>query len=144
MRIFTLTIFIIHTCFEILFGLNAFISGGSSSQSAEQLANQTVQMTISGRFFGSALLALGILGALILFGPGVQSAAAKLVSIGFATFHTLGTIGVLIGASSDPTIFSQFLTLGAFILHGVLAIGFVVIALRLQVPENHETSTHLN
>lgn len=138
MRVFALTIFIIHTCFEIVFGLNAFISGGSSSQSAEQLANQSIQMTISGRFLGSALLALGVLGAVILFGPGVQSSTAKLVSIGFATFHLLGTIGVLIGASSDPTIFSNILTLGAFIVHAVLAIGFVVIALRLQVPENRK------
>ncbi len=132
MRTFAIAVFAVHTLFELFFGANAFLSGSSSSQSAEQIAQQSVEMTISFRFLGSALLSLGILGAIVLFFAGVQSTAAKYIAIGFAAFHTLGTLGSLYSAAPTFEVYAQPLALGAVILHGGLAIGFAIIATALK------------
>ena len=95
MRAFALTVFVVHTCFELVFGLNALISGASSSQTAEQIAAQSDAMTISFRFLGSALTALGVLGLITILGPGVRSVTARYVAGGFATFNGLGELGSL-------------------------------------------------
>ncbi len=129
MRIFAVSVFGIHTCFELLFGASAFLSGASSSQSPEQIAEQSVQMTIAFRFMGSALLALGVLGVVVIFWAGVQSITAKYVAIGLAAFHGLGAIGSLWSAAPGFEAYSQTLTLGALIVHSSLALGFVVLAL---------------
>ncbi len=132
-------VFILHTGFELLFGFNAFVRGAFSSQSAAEVAVQTVQMGMSARFLGSALFALGVLGAIVIFGPGVQSATAKVVGVGLATFHGLGTVGVIIAAVGDPTALSQSSAIGALVIHGVLAVGFVIVLLGTKAPAAHYT-----
>jgi hypothetical protein len=129
MKRFATIIFGIHSFFEVLFGMNNYIKGASASQSTEQIATQTVEMAITFRFMGSALTALGILGLLILFKAGVLSKTAKYVAIGFAVFHGLGTLGSLYTAFPNFEIYSQPMALGALILHGMLAIGFTIIAM---------------
>ena len=128
MRLFALAVFGIHTLFELAFGLNAFLTGASSSQSAEAIAAQSVELTIAFRFLGSALIALGLMGALVLFVAGVRSATARIVAMGFAAFHGLGALGSLWSAAPDFAVYGQPLSLGALILHGLLALGFAVIA----------------
>jgi hypothetical protein len=129
MEVFAFAVFSVHTLFELLFGVSAYRTGASSSQSAEQRAVQSTQMTIAFRFMGSALLALGVLGAFIIFGAGVQSVTAKYVAVGFATFHGLGTLGSLWSAAPTWAAYRTRLTLGALIVHGALALGFIAIAL---------------
>ena len=133
MEIFALAVFGVHTIFELLFGASAYLTGASSSQTAEQRAGQGTQMTIAFRFMGSALLALGVLGIFVLFGAGVQSVTAKYVAAGFAVFHGLGALGSLWSAAPTWEAYRKPLTLGALIVHGALALGFVVLAL-LMTP----------
>lgn len=128
MKAFALTVFAIHTLFELVFGLNAYLSGASSSQSAEQIAQQSVSLTIAFRFMGAALLSLGILGALVIFFAGVRSITAKFVAMGFASFHGLGAIGSIWSALPDFAAYGAPLTLGALIVHAALAVGFAIIA----------------
>ena len=139
MKYFALVIFALHTVFELLFGFNAFVSGTFSWQSAAQAAAYPLQLGTSARFLGSALLALGVLGAVVIFGPGVRSATAKVVGVGLATFHALGTVGVIIAAFADPTVLSQTNTIGAFVIHGVLAIGFIIFLVGMKVPVVQQT-----
>jgi hypothetical protein len=129
MTIFALIVFGVHTCFELLFGLNAYFTGASSSQTAAQRADQSVQMTIAFRFMGSALLALGVLGGVVILGPGVQSSTAQYAAAGFAVFHGLGAAGSLWSAAPTFEAYSKALTLGAMIVHGALALGFVAIVI---------------
>ena len=138
MKYFALVVFALHTVFELVFGFNAFVSGAFSWQNAAAAAAQPLQLGTSARFLGSALFALGVLGAVVIFGPGVRSATAKVVSVGLATFHTLGTVGVIIAAFADPTVLSQTNTLGAFVVHGVLAIGFILLV-GMKVPAVQQT-----
>ncbi len=130
MKYFALTIFVLHTVFELLFGIGIFMSGASASQSAEQIAAQSTETTISFRFMGAALTALGLLGAIIIFGPGVRSVTARYVAAALAVFHGFGTLGSLYTAAPGFEAYSAPLALGAVILHGLLAIGFIIIALR--------------
>ncbi len=130
MRAFALAVFAIHTAFELLFGLNALISGASSSQTAEQIAAQSDAMTISFRFLGSALTALGVLGLITIVGPGVRSEAARYIAAGFATFHGLGALGSLYTAAPGFEVYAAPLALGAVVLHGLLAVGFLVVVVR--------------
>lgn len=139
MKYFALVIFALHTVFELLFGFNAFVSGTFSWQSAAQAAAYPLQLGTSARFLGSALFALGVLGAVVIFGPGVRSATAKVVGIGLATFHALGTVGVIIAAFADPAVLSHTNTLGAFVVHGVLAIGFIIFLVGVNVPAVQQT-----
>lgn len=132
MKYFALTVFAIHTLFELAFGLSAFLSGGSSSQTAEQIAAQSTSLTISFRFLGSALMALGVMGAIVMFGPGVQSATARYMAGGFATFHALGAVGSLWTAAPGFEVYDNTLALGALILHGGLALGFIAIVLLMR------------
>lgn len=132
MRLFALIIFGIHTLFELVFGASAYLSGASSSQTAEAAAAQSVAMTISFRFLGSALIAMGVLGAIVLFRAGVTSVAAKYVAAGFAVFHGLGALGSLYTAAPDFAVYANPLSLGAVVLHGLLAIGFAIIAAGLR------------
>ncbi len=134
MKLFALIVFAIHTLFELAFGASAFMSGASSSQSPEQIAQQSVQLTIAFRFLGSALLALGVMGALVIFVAGVQSRTAQLAAIAFAVFHGLGAIGSLWSAAPGFAAYEQTLALGALVLHSALAIGFAIIALRSKIP----------
>ncbi|WP_421723351.1 hypothetical protein [Bauldia sp.] len=135
MRTFAYIVFIIHVVFELIFGASAFLSGASSSQSAEQIAQQSVQVTIAFRFLGSALLALGVLGAVVVFVAGVQSATAKYIAIGFAAFHGLGAVGSLWSAAPTFEVYSQPLALGALVLHGLLALGFAAVALLMKTED---------
>ena len=139
MKYFALVVFMLHTAFELLFGFNAFISGTFSWQSAAEAAVQPPQLGTSARFLGSALFALGVLGAVVIFGPGVRSATAKVVGVGLATFHGLGTVGVIIAAFADPTVLSQANTVGAFAIHGVLAMGFIIFLVGMKVSAEHQT-----
>ena len=115
--------------FELVFGASAYISGASSSQSAAEIANQPVQLSIAFRFFGSALISLGVLAAIIVFVAGVQSKAAKYAAVAFAIFHGLGAAGSLYTSAPNFEVYQQTLVLGALILHGMLAVGFSIIAL---------------
>jgi|GEM_PF-2716985 len=135
MKTFAYVVFITHIVFELIFGANAFLSGASSSQSADQIAQQSVQLTIAFRFLGSALLALGVLGAIVVFVAGVQSATAKYVATGFAVFHGLGALGSLWSAAPTFQAYSQTLTLGALVLHGLLAFGFIAVALLTKTED---------
>lgn len=139
MKRFAVFVFAIHVVFELIFGASAYLTGASSSQSAEQIAQQSVQLTIAFRFMGSALIALGVLGAIILFGPGVRSTAARYVAAGFTVFHGLGTIGSLWTAAPGFEVYAAPLALGAVVLHGMLAIGFAVVA--LSPAEGREQQT---
>ena len=130
MKTFALAVFITHALFELGFGASVYISGASSSQSADQIAAQSEALTVAFRFMGSALLALGALGALVILGPGVHSATGRITAIGFALFHGLGTAGSLYTAAPTFTVYAAPLALGAVILHGLLAIGFTIVALR--------------
>ena len=130
MKRFATIIFGIHSFFELLFEMNNYIKGASASQTAEQIATQTTEMAITFRFMGSALIALGVLGLVILFKAGVLSKTAKYVSIGFAVFHGLGTLGSLYTASPNFEIYSTPMALGAIILHGILAVSFTIIAMK--------------
>ncbi|CAM1369749.1 hypothetical protein [Tenacibaculum xiamenense] len=127
MKRFATIIFSIHSFFEVLFGMNNYIKGVSASQSAEQIATQTIEMTITFRFMGAALTALGILGLFILFKAGVLSKTAKYVAMGFTVFHGLGTLGSLYTALPNFEIYSEPMALGAVILHGILAVSFTII-----------------
>lgn len=130
MKKFSLVVFSIHSIFEILFGLNNYIKGTSSSLSAEQIATQTTAMAITFRFMGSALIALGVLGLIIIFMAGVDSKAARYVAIGFAVFHGLGSLGNLYTAAPSFEVYNQPMALGGLVLHAILAIGFVTIIVR--------------
>lgn len=130
MKRFATIVFSIHTFFELLFGMNNYIKGASASQSAEQIATQSAQMAITFRFMGSALTALGILGLLVIFKAGVRSKTAKYVAVGFAVFHGLGSLGSLYTASPNFEVYSEPLALGALILHGILAVSFIIIAMK--------------
>jgi len=129
MKLFAFVVFGIHMVFELFFGANAYLSGASSSQSAEQIAQQSVQLTIAFRFLGSALISLGVLAAVIVFVAGVQSTTARYAAMAFAVFHGLGAAGSLYSAAPGFEVYQQTLTMGALILHGMLAIGFAVIAM---------------
>lgn len=130
MKLFAIAVFAIHTLFELTFGASAYLSGASSSQTPEQIAEQSVQLTIAFRFMGSALLSLGVLGAIILVWAGVQSPAARYAAIGFAVFHSLGAIGSLWSAMPSFDAYSAPLAVGALVVHASLAVGFAVIATR--------------
>lgn len=130
MRLFAIVVFLVHAGFEILFGLNNFISGASSSLSPEQIAALTPEMTVPYRFLGSALFALGLLGLLVVFGIGVRTAAARMIAAAFTVFHGLGSAGILIAANSDPAVLQKGFTMGALGIHGLLAVGFAIIALK--------------
>ena len=129
MKLFALVVFAIHTVFELLFGMNALLSGASSSQTPEQIAAQSTELTIAFRFMGSALLALGVLGLVVIFGAGVRSVTARYVAIGLATFHGMGAAASVYTAAPLFEVYSQPLALGAVVVHGLLAAGFVTIAL---------------
>ncbi|KJZ18728.1 hypothetical protein [Loktanella sp. S4079] len=139
MRIFALVIFIIHCGFELLFGLSAYVSGASSSQSAIEVAAQSVQLTIAFRFMGAALIALGVLGLVVIFGPGVSSRAARVIAMGFAVFHGLGALGSIFTAAPTFEVYQNPLSLGALVVHSILALGFVVIILRPINPNGLNT-----
>ncbi len=129
MTILATVVYAIHTLFELLFGTSAYLSGASSSQSAEDRATQPVELKIAFRFMGSALFALGVLGAIVLFGPGVGSPTAKYVAIGLAIFHGLGVIGSVWTSAPGFRTYCKPLAFGAVIVHGSLALGFAVVAL---------------
>lgn len=131
MYAFALTVFAIHTLFELAFGLRAYITGGSSSQTPEEIAAQPPRAAMSARFLGSALIALGVLGLLAVVWTGPTSGTARLLAVGFAVFHGLGALGVLKAAAADRTVLAPVLTKGALVTHGGLALGFIVLALFL-------------
>ena len=129
MHAFALSTFVVHTAFEILFGLRAYLTGGSSSQTAEEIAAQPPRATMPARFLGAALLALGLIGLMVILGPGVTSETARIAATGFAVFHGLGAVGVVLAARRDASVLAPVLTKGALTIHGLLAIAFAVLAL---------------
>lgn len=128
MRMFALAVFSLHILAELVFGANAFISGGFSSQSAEDLANQSANIAGAARFLGAALMSLGLLGAIVLFGPGVGSAMGCSVAGLLMFFHGIGVVGVLVTAQQN----AGYMTQGAapLALHLVLALGFLIVFAR--------------
>lgn len=131
MYAFAMTVFIIHTLFELAFGLRAYVTGGSSSQTAEEIAVQPPRATMSARFLGSALIALGLLGLLVVIWAGPTSETARIIAVGFAAFHGLGTFGILRVASTDRSVLDTTLSKGALVTHGGLALAFVALVLLL-------------
>ena len=127
MKTFAYVVFGLHIFAELLFGARAFVSGGFSSQSAEQLANQTANIAGAARFLGAALLSLGLMGAIVLFGTGVGSAMGRYVAALLTFFHGIGVVGVLLTAAS----YSGYLTQGMapLLVHLVLAVGFLIVFL---------------
>jgi len=132
MRYFALAVFILHSLAELTFGASNFLSGSSSSLTPEQAEALTAPMISSYRFLGTALFSLGLLGLAIIFGPGVQSAAGRLVAGVLAIFHTMGCIGIFLTAQSNPEILSASFAIGALAIHGVLALGFISLTLTLR------------
>lgn len=130
MKYFATAIFAIHSIFEILFGMNNYIKGSSASQTAEQIATQTAELAITFRFMGAALTALGVMGLIVLFKFGVLSKTAKYIAMAFVVFHGLGTLGSLYTSAPTFETYNQSMPLGALILHGLLAIGFTIIAIK--------------
>lgn len=84
MRLFALFVFVLHILAELTFGANAFLSGGFSAQSAEELAYQAANIEGAVRFLGAAVFILGLLGALVVFGPGGGSAMGRSIAGLFA------------------------------------------------------------
>jgi hypothetical protein len=128
MKRFTVTVFALHTLAELAFGANAFLSGGFSSQSAEELANQSANIAGAARFLGAALFSLGLLGAVILFGPGVESPMGQHIAAVLMFFHGIGVVGVLITAATNPGYVAQGTP--PLLVHLVLAAGFLIVIVR--------------
>ncbi|WP_108813268.1 hypothetical protein [Loktanella sp. Alg231-35] len=128
MKIFALVVFSLHALAELTFGANAFLSGGFSSQSVEALENQPANIAGAARFLGTALMSLGLLGAIVLFGPGVGSSMGRSVAVLLALFHGIGVVGVLLTAQQN----TGYMTQGAapLIVHLVLALGFLIVLAR--------------
>ena len=134
MRLFALIVFALHTLAELTFGANAFLSGGFSSQSTEELANQPANIEGAARFLGAALFSLGLLGALAVFGPGVGSAMGRSIAGLLMLFHGVGSIGVLITASQNEGYMAQ--GTAPLLVHLVLALGFLIVFARHESIRN--------
>ena len=134
MKIFALVVFTLHVIAELVFGANAFLSGGFSSQTAEDLADQPANIAGSARFLGAALMSLGLLGAIVVFGPGVGSAMGRAVAGLLMFFHGIGVVGVLLTAQQ----YAGYMTQGAapLIVHLVLALGFLIVFARHRSMQN--------
>lgn len=128
MKVFTLVIFALHIFAELVFGANAFLSGGFSSQTAEDLANQPANIAGAARFLGAALMSLGLLGAIVVFGPGVGSSMGRSIAGLLGLFHGVGVVGVLITMLQND----GYATQGAapLLVHLVLALGFLIVFVR--------------
>lgn len=137
MRIFALFVFALHVLAELAFGANAFVSGGFSSQSAEELANQPAHIAGAARFLGAALMSLGLLGALVVFGPGVGSATGRSVAGLLMFFHGTGVVGVLITAQQNEGYMTQ--GIAPLIVHLVLAAGFLIVLIRHRSIRHSDT-----
>ena len=138
MKIFALVVFSLHVLAELTFGANAFISGGFSSQSAEALANQPSNIAGAARFLGAALMSLGLLGAIVLAGPGVGSAMGRSVAGLMAFFHGIGVVGVLITAQQNAGYMAQ--GTAPLFVHLVLAAGFLIVLARHGSIKNADVS----
>lgn len=134
MRLFALVVFALHILAELTFGANAFLSGGFSSQSPEELANQPANIEGAARFLGAALFSLGLLGTLAVFGPGVGSAMGRSIAGLLMLFYGIGSIGVLITASQNEGYMAQ--GTAPLIVHLVLALGFLIVFARHGSIEN--------
>lgn len=128
MKLFALIVFALHILAELAFGANAFLSGGFSSQSAEELANQPANIEGAARFLGAALFSLGLLGALAVFGPGVGSPMGRAIAGLLMLFHAIGSVGVLITASQNEGYMAQ--GIAPLLVHLILALGFLVVFVR--------------
>ena len=129
MRYVAILVFSLHTLAELAFGANALLSGAFSSQSAEEVAAQPAHLASSARFLGAALFSLGLLGAAVLFGPGVGSQMGRIVAAVLAAFHGIGVAGIFLTASAYPGFLSATHAQGGLSIHLVLAIGFVIVVL---------------
>lgn len=128
MKSLALVVFAIHAVLEVVFGLNALISGGFSSLSAEQLANMPPEVRVSARFLGAALLSLGLMGAWVIFWPGVSSPVGRQMALLLAGFHLIGLAGAAFTALFAPALWISFHTWGAMVIHGLLGLGFLTIS----------------
>lgn len=128
MKIFALVVFSLHILAELTFGTNAFLAGGFSSQSAEDLATQPANIAGAARFLGAALFSLGLLGALAVFGPGVGSARGRAIAGLLMFFHGIGVVGVLMTANQYEGYMAQ--GTAPLVVHLILALGFLIVVLR--------------
>ena len=87
------------------------------------------QISGSARFLTSGLLALAALGAWVLFVAGVASTAGRAVAAILALFHLLGVLGVVLTAMEHAGFAGTTNAQGAVVIHGVLGLGFLVVAL---------------
>ena len=129
MWIIVFIVFLLHSLAEIGFGLRAFLTGSFSSQPAEEAVQQPSHLAAAARFLGAALVALGVLGAVVLIGPGVRSEMGFWVALVLAVFHGVGCLGVVVTARAHPGFLGQTHARGALIVHLVLAVGFLVSVL---------------
>ena len=96
---------------------------------AEEAVQQPSHLAAAARFLGAALVALGVLGAVVLIGPGVRSEMGFWVALVLAVFHGVGCLGVVVTARAHPGFMGQTHARGALIVHLVLAVGFLVSVL---------------
>jgi len=129
MWVFVFIVFLLHSLAEIAFGLRAFITGSFSSQSSDETMHQPANLAAAARFLGAALIALGLLGALVLAGPGVGSDMGFWVAVLLAVFHGIGSLGVVATARANPGFLRETHARGALTVHMVLALGFVMSAI---------------
>lgn len=128
MRFVALAVFSLHTLAELVFGASAFLSGAFSSQTPEQLAAQPANIASSARFLGAALFSLGLLGAATIFLIGVATPAGRVIAAVLAAFHAIGVAGMFLTNAAFPGFLGETYAIGALAIHGVLALGFIVVA----------------
>lgn len=132
MKFFAIAVFVLHSLAEITFGVSNFLSGSSSSLTPEQTEALTGAMVNSYRFLGVALFSLGLLGLAVIFGPGVQSVTGWLVAGVLMLFHALGCVGVFMTNAAHPGLLGSGFAQGALAIHGVLAVGFLIVFMTLR------------
>jgi len=135
MKYLGLIVFSLHALFELTFGVRAFWSGAFGG--LPEMADGMPQLSVSARFLGSALIALGALSAVTVFTISMSSLAARVIAFGFALFHTLGCIGLALTASEAPELWADTYTIGAISIHGTLAIGFLVFLAGQLLSKKH-------
>lgn len=132
MKQVAIIVFALHALAELLFGARSFLSGTFSSQTAEEIAALSPQVMISIRFFGAALMSIGLLAVVTLLSIGVATRAGRIIAAVLAFFHIVGLGGVLFTGAGFPEVLTTTQTAGAVVIHGVLALGFLGVILGLR------------
>ena len=128
MRYVALAVFAAHVLIETIFGLRGFLAGAFSWQAGVDVTGLEAQISGSARFLAAGLLALAALGAWGLFVAGVASSAGRAVAAILALFHLVGVLGVALTAMEHAGFAGTTNAQGAVLIHGVLGIGFLVVA----------------